>query len=175
MTDNTAIMLEEAILFAASKHSGQFRKGNGEPYILHPISVLLLLNKYKKSKNQFLLASAAVLHDVVEDCDISIEEIATKFGYRIASIVDELTSDKEAIKSQGKDNYLLDKMLNMSTYALCIKLCDRYHNLTTLTSMADSFVTKQKNSTRFILEGLNSRKLTKTHKKIIKDIKKLLK
>lgn len=41
--------------------------------------------------------------------------------------------------------------------------------------MADSFVTKQKNSTRFILEGLNSRKLTKTHKKIIKDIKKLLK
>lgn len=105
MTDNTAIMLEEAILFAASKHSGQFRKGNGEPYILHPISVLLLLNKYKKSKNQFLLASAAVLHDVVEDCDISIEEIATKFGYRIASIVDELTSDKEAIKSL---NYVTD-------------------------------------------------------------------
>jgi (p)ppGpp synthase/HD superfamily hydrolase len=170
-----ATTLQKALLFATMKHQDQFRKGDGKPYILHPISVLLTLDRLKKSKNKFLLATAAVLHDVVEDCNVTVQEIADKFGYSVASIVEELTSDKEKIDSMGKKEYLLDKMLVMSSYALCIKLCDRLDNVSDLESMNDEFKQRTITETQFILDGLSSRKLTSTHKKIIKKIQKVLK
>jgi len=156
------------------KHQDQFRKGDGKPYILHPISVLLTLDRMKKSKNKFLLATAAVLHDIVEDCDVGLSEIADKFGYQVASIVEELTSDKEKIEALGKKEYLLAKMLDMSSYALCIKLCDRLDNVLDLHSMSEDFKIRTIDETRFILTGLVNRKLTGTHKKIIKSIKKII-
>ena len=171
----TANILEKALMFALVKHQDQVRKGDGRPYILHPISVLLTLSKLKKSKNQFLLATAAVLHDTVEDCNVTIQDIANEFGYSVASLVDELTSDKEKIDLLGKKEYLLDKMLNMSTYALCIKLCDRLDNLNDMNTMSVEFKERQICETSYIINGLKGRKLTKTHKKIIKEINKLIK
>ena len=171
----TANVLEKALLFAMLKHQNQFRKGDGRPYILHPLSVLLTLDRVKKSKNRFLLATASVLHDVVEDCDVSLSEISEKFGYQVASIVEELTSDRVEIERLGKKEYLLNKMINMSSYALCIKLCDRLDNVSDLESTTPEFKEKVITETNFILNGLLDIKLTKTHKKIIKSINKKIK
>src|SRR5258706_11264623 len=118
-------LLEKAIIYATEKHKGQLRKGNGLPYIMHPISVMITLGKIKKSNNTELLAIVCLLHDIVEDCEVSIEEIAREFGHGVASLVDELTSDQVEIDAIGKKEYLAQKMLKMSSYALRIKLADR--------------------------------------------------
>ena len=169
----TAETLERAILFALDKHKNVKRKGDGRPYILHPLSVLHTLMSVKKSKNALLLAVCAVLHDTVEDCGVTIQEIAELFGYHVATIVEELTSDKDEIKKLGKTEYLIKKMLNMSSYSLCIKLVDRLDNIKDMTSMDDTFKDKQIDSTKKILDALKiGRKLTKTHTTLIRMIYK---
>ena len=103
-------MFEKALEFALQKHKGQKRKWNNIPYYRHPISVAKNIETYKKSKNIELLMTAALLHDTVEDCkDVSLQEIAEKFGYYVAALVDELTSDELEIKKLGKTEYLKDK------------------------------------------------------------------
>lgn len=167
--------LEKAIIFAVSKHKNQFRKGTKNPYVLHPISVLLRLEKIKKSKNRFLLAVACVLHDVVEDCGVGIRTISNRFGHNVAALVEELTSDKEQIRLQGKAQYLLNRMVSMSSYALCIKLCDRLDNLSDMDQMSDEFRKRTISDNRHIVSELEGRrKLTKTHKRLIKEIKKII-
>ena len=75
--------LETAIAFAAVMHRGQVDKG-GEPYILHPLRIMA---KMATTEQRI----AAVLHDVVEDCDVSLEKIRQMFGPVIAEAVDALT------------------------------------------------------------------------------------
>ena len=172
----TAKDLEKAILFATEKHAGQVRKGDGRPYVMHPISVMQHLYKYKKSKNIFVLMIACLLHDCKEDCDVTIEEIADKFGYNVASLVMELTSDPEKVKSEGKKQYLTAKMIAMSSYALVIKLCDRLDNIQDMHSMNENFIKKYTIETKYIIDNLvENRKLSSTHKRIIKDISKEIK
>ena len=166
--------LERAIIYASEKHKGQVRKGNSTPYILHPLRVMFILMNIKASKNMYLLAISCVSHDLIEDTDTTIQDIATEFGYNVASIVEELTSDKDVIKEKGKEIYLLEKMLKMSSYALCIKLCDRLDNVSDMKDMSDEFREKTISQTNYILNGLTERKLTNTHKKIIKEIHKVI-
>ncbi len=167
--------LEDAIIFATEKHSGQTRKGDGRPYILHPIAVMQLLYKYKKSNNALLLGIAALLHDLVEDCDVTLEEIANRFGYGVTTLVQELTSDKDEINRLGKTEHLTRKMLAMSSYGLRIKLIDRLHNLEDIDQLDVDKKALKINETETILDALKKRHLTKTHKLIIKDIRKKMK
>lgn len=171
----TSELFQKAIEFAVKAHSKQTRKGDGRPYIVHPFAVMLTLAEVKKSKNAFLLAIVCLLHDVVEDCGITIEEIAKEFGYQIASLVDELTTNKEECRRLGKTEYLAQKMFNMSSYALVIKLCDRLNNLSDMETLTDEFKKKTIDSTKIILERISKRKLSPTHKKLIKLIEKKLK
>lgn len=164
--------LEEAILFAVKKHKGQVRKNDGRPYILHPFSVMQHLYNSKESDNIYLLGIASLLHDLVEDCNVSLEKIAKKFGMKVASLVEELTSDKELIKVMGKTRYLSEKMTSMSSYALVIKLCDRLDNLTDIDKMSDEFREKYTKQTKDILNYIKEhrKKLTDTHNKLINKI-----
>jgi guanosine-3',5'-bis(diphosphate) 3'-pyrophosphohydrolase len=169
-------LFERAIEFAVEKHKGQKRKGDGRPYILHPMEVAILILKHKKSVNAYLLGTCAILHDVVEDCGVTLAEITKEFGAQVASIVDELTLDKTNYLTIGKAEYLAQHTVKMSSYALAIKLCDRYSNVMDLASMPKEFADKYKAETHLILERLKTRdKLTKTHKKLIKLIKKEIK
>lgn len=165
----TSELLEKAIVFATEKHKGQTRKGDGRPYVLHPISVLITLGRIKKSNNFELIAIACLLHDVVEDCGVSLEEIANEFGHGVAALVDELTSDKNEIKRVGKAKYLAEKMKKMSSYALRIKLADRLDNVQDVSPTMNQ---NKIDETNFILNELKDRKLTPTHKKLIKLIDK---
>lgn len=169
----TAETLERAIIYATEKHKGVTRKGDGTPYIIHPIRVLVTLFNIKgKSVNIYLLAVAAILHDVVEDCGVTIQEIADLFGYDVAAIVEQLTSDPDMIKEMGKTEYLTYKMSRISSYALVIKLIDRLDNIKDMKSMDDKFRDKQIKSTTSILNALEEgRKLTGTHTVLIKMIR----
>ena len=77
--------LNEAILYAAEQHSGQLRKGTSLPYIVHPMEVLNILSRMNAHEE---LLIAGVLHDVVEDTDASLEDVAARFGNEVAALVD---------------------------------------------------------------------------------------
>lgn len=178
----TSKLFEEAIVFAVEAHRGQTRKGDGRPYILHPLSVMQTISKVKKSVNIWMLGVAAILHDVVEDCypeqtrEQKLYTIATKFGWKVAAIVDELSIDKEQAKVVGKTRYLCDELKRMSSYAFAIKLCDRLDNLSDMDSVPEEFRARYKKETQAILDHvIPHRKLTSTHKRIISMIKKKMK
>lgn len=160
----TSAHLDSAIQFAARKHGGQTRRGDGRPYVLHPISVLISLTRIKKSRNFLLISIACIMHDLVEDTDVTLQWIAENYGYGVAHLVEELTSDKDEIKKIGKTAYLADKMMHMSSYALCIKLADRLDNVEDINPDVDI---EKVAETEYILNELRGRKLTSTHRRLI--------
>ena len=158
-------MLIKALKFATKKHSGQFRKISGLPYVTHPIEVAKLVEQFKSSKNMTELKVAALLHDTLEDTDATFSEIAMEFSPLIANLVLELTSDSLEIKKTSKCEYLKRKMLGMSSYGLFIKLCDRLSNL------RDNPTEKSKNDTKAILEFLKAnRRLSLSQLSVIQEI-----
>lgn len=168
--------LDEAITFAAKAHRGDYRKGSKLPYITHPMSVMNRVNKFKSSSNPFLLAVCAVLHDTVEDCGVTLDEIAKLFSYQVAAIVDELTLDKRQYELIGKTKYLCQELTRMSSYALCIKLCDRADNLEDMKMMTIDFQERYLEETREILSHLvaNRQHLTKTHALLISELQSIM-
>lgn len=154
-----------AIEFAKKAHEGQFRKFSMAPYFTHPVRVATLVMKYKKSHAIDDLVVAALLHDVVEDTKVTLVEIQGEFGYKVSSLVQELTSDKAAVLEQGKTGYLTHKMLGMTSWALVLKLCDRLDNVMDFIYANDRFVEKYTEETRSILKSLRGQRdsLSNTH------------
>ena len=128
-------LIERAYELAEEAHRPQRRK-SGEPYILHPIAVAMIV------ANEIGLGAepicAALLHDVVEDTDYTIKDIRERFGDDVATLVNVVTKKKKKQyeTSLQVDNY--KQMLQSIHYdirALLIKLADRLHNMRTLKSM----------------------------------------
>jgi len=99
-------MLERAIQFATQAHKGQFRKYTGEPYITHPLAVMEIVKGVPGHTPEMLVA--AVLHDVVEDTDVSLMEIQEEFGDLVSDLVLHLTDistpeDGNRLKRKRKD------------------------------------------------------------------------
>ena len=86
-------LVSEAIAFAVKAHDGMRRKKSDAPYILHPMEAAVIVGTMTDDQN---LIAAAVLHDVVEDAEIRIEEIEEKFGTRVRELVESETEDKRA-------------------------------------------------------------------------------
>lgn len=169
--------LRDALVYAKEKHAGQVRKFDGKPYVSHPFRVMRILNRFKSnSKNIDALRKAAVLHDTLEDTDATQEEIESKFGRMVASIVHELTSDAKAIRKVGKKEYLTNKMIHdLTDYALVLKLADRLDNVMDMSRASLKFRDKYGDETRFIIDNLKEkRKLTNTQKRILDEIEKVI-
>ena len=81
----------KAIEFAAVAHDGMERKKDKTPYILHPLEAAVIVGTMTEDRD---VISAAVLHDVVEDTDITIEEIEKRFGSRVRTLVESETENK---------------------------------------------------------------------------------
>jgi len=121
--------LMEATLFAADKHRGQKRKdAQKTPYINHPIYVVNLMAGVGGITDIELL-QAGMLHDTVEDTDTSPEEIETRFGYAVRSLVMEVTDDK-SLEKQERKRRQIEKAPRLSPRAKIIKLADKIANLT---------------------------------------------
>lgn len=84
-------LFDEALHFAIEKHSGQTRKTKDSPYILHPLEVAAIVGTMTSDPETL---AAAVLHDTVEDAGVTLEEIAEKFGKRVALLVMTETENK---------------------------------------------------------------------------------
>jgi len=137
-------LTQKALDVALDAHAGQTRK-SGEPYIIHPILVAAITAKIS---NDETMVQAALLHDVVEDTSITIEELASTFGDDVAHLVEGLTKivqirDEELISSASNERLInsaltFRKMLIASikdVRVLVIKLCDRLHNMLTLDAL----------------------------------------
>ena len=86
-------LVSEAIVFAAKAHDGMRRKKGDAPYILHPMEAAVIVGTMTEDQD---LIAAAVLHDVVEDAEVSISEIEERFGKRVRELVASETEDKRA-------------------------------------------------------------------------------
>jgi len=139
-----ASMIKEAYEFASQAHRGQMRK-SGEPYLEHPLQVAATLANLRLDVDALI---AALLHDIPEDCGISLEEIETKFGAEVAKLVDGVTKlEKLTSRAGGKEKKTrlqvenLRKMLVATAEDLrvvLIKLADRLHNMRTLGALPSS-------------------------------------
>lgn len=130
-----------AFQIAKKAHSGTRRK-SGEPYIFHPLAVALIA--VKEVGLGPIAVVCALLHDVVEDTDITLDELRMVFGDRVAKIVDGVTKIDDVMimqqtESKQAENYrkILLSMCN-DAYVIFLKLCDRLHNMRTLESMKDT-------------------------------------
>jgi len=121
--------IEKATIYAGAAHAavGQFRKYTGEPYITHPLAVSRLVQAYGGCDD---MIAAAILHDVVEDTAITIDDIRREFQLPIANMVDSLTDvskkeDGSRAVRKGKDR---DHTSAGSYGAQFIKCADMMHN-----------------------------------------------
>ena len=128
--------LKLAYTFSQGAHSGQFRK-TGEPYISHPLAVASILEELHLDAHTL---AAALLHDVVEDTDISSTEISERFGATVAELVDGV-SKLDKIESQTPTDAQAKNFRKMllamarDVRVILIKLADRLHNMRTLEVM----------------------------------------
>lgn len=120
--------IAQAKRFASRKHGerGQVRKATGAPYIVHPEGVAKIVKDFGGDDEQI---QAAWLHDTMEDTGTWEEDLREKFGDRVADLVSELTNDDFAIRSIGKEDYMSNKLINLSDDALLIKLSDFLYNI----------------------------------------------
>lgn len=128
-------LLHEAYDFAAYAHKDQLRK-SGEPYISHPVAVARIVAEELELGAGPVMA--AFLHDVVEDCPYSIDEIRERFGDDVAFLVGVVTKQKKAKYDQSKQVDNFRQMLSSVQFdvrAILVKLADRLHNMRTLSSM----------------------------------------
>lgn len=137
--------------FAQNAHKDVLRKFTGDPYFEHVRKVFKLV---KKIDTREILGAAALLHDVVEDTEYTIEDIKREFGNEVAKLVKELTSEEDLLDGMGKTEYLLDKMSTMSNDALIIKLCDRLQNLSDHFTASTKFKENYYKQTKYISDKL---------------------
>lgn len=129
-------MIQRAFDLAYEAHKDMRRK-SGEPYIIHPIAVAKIVTHEIGLGAKSI--TCALLHDVVEDTDYTLEEIKNHFGEKIASIIDGLTKiaevfdQKSSLQAENFRKILLT--LSDDVRAILIKLADRLHNMRTLDSM----------------------------------------
>ena len=121
-----------AVQYAAEKHSGQKRKGAAdEPYVNHVIEVAHLVSTAISGDTNVVIA--ALLHDVIEDTDVTAAELNRRFGRDVASLVVEMTDDKSLPKEERK-LLQIEHAPKMSVRAQTIKLADKISNLQSILS-----------------------------------------
>ncbi len=135
MDNDDRFNVQKAFELAKEAHKDQRRK-SGEPYITHPISVATICAEEIELGPTAVIA--ALLHDVVEDTPVTLEDIRAKFGDKIAVIVDGLTkldSDNTAKSPQAENFRKVLRTLLVDVRVVLIKIADRLHNMRTIGSM----------------------------------------
>ncbi|MFJ5262195.1 RelA/SpoT family protein [Streptomyces sp. NPDC088387] len=123
--------LRRAYVLAESSHRGQMRK-SGEPYITHPLAVTLILAELGAETTTL---TASLLHDTVEDTDVTLDQVGTEFGAEVRFLVDGVTKLEKVDYGAAAEPETFRKMLvatGNDVRVMSIKLADRLHNMRTL-------------------------------------------
>jgi len=153
-------LIDKAFNIAKKAHWNMRRK-SGEPYIIHPISVAKIVNQEIGLGSRSI--ATALLHDVVEDTDYSLDDVKRDFGEKIASLIDGLTKisgtyDKGTTSSMQAENFRRMLMtLSDDLRVILIKIADRLHNMRTLESMPENKRMKVAGETIFLYAPLANR------------------
>ena len=146
--------IEKAFNFAKKAHEG-VRRRSGEPYILHPLSVAVIVCKEMGLGSTSIVCS--LLHDVVEDTEYTVEDIRALFGDKVAQIVEGLTkisgdlfADRKLESAQAENFRKLIITMNDDIRVILIKIADRLHNMRTLDAMPERKQLKIAGETLFV-------------------------
>ncbi|MCX6803923.1 MAG: HD domain-containing protein [Candidatus Diapherotrites archaeon] len=167
-------------------HRNQIRKPSGGKYDTHPVAVAKMLRDYgsrhvpllRRSikgrhllRNKSLIFQAALLHDTIESKPASFRQLSKKFGKQTMAVVMELSNDKTVMNRVGSAIYLTNKMNNMSSEALLIKLADRLCYVLEMNAVKHvnpNWLKPAVQETRAIVKGIKKRisKETSLHKEL---------
>lgn len=154
--DADLAILRRAYVLAESSHRGQFRK-SGEPYITHPLAVTLILAELGAETTTL---TASLLHDTVEDTDVTLDQVRTEFGEEVCYLVDGVTKLEKVDYGAAAEPETFRKMLvatGNDVRVMSIKLADRLHNMRTLGVMRPEKQARIAKVTRDVLIPLAER------------------
>ena len=131
-------LINKAIYWAKKYHGNQKRK-SGEPYYTHPLEVAYMISDHKL-KTDVIVAS--ILHDIIEDTEVTVEMIEGTFEQRIAEMVDMLTRDRPDGTKLTIEEVINNAYKKADKEVLLIKLIDRLHNIQTIGSLSAKKIEK---------------------------------
>lgn len=148
--------IQDAYVYAKKMHDGQFRK-SGEPYIVHPVDVAIILSEYNTDPTTIM---AGLLHDVIEDTDATFEDVERLFGEEVALLIEGVTKlgqykfkgtieEADKIAAQAKNYQKMLIAMAKDIRVVIVKLADRLNNIRTLSSLSEI---KQKRIARETME-----------------------
>lgn len=118
--------LDRAIQFATLAHAGQNRKGTEIPYITHPFGVAMLLGRAGCEEDVII---AGLLHDTVEDCGVTLEQLAGEFGHRVAGIVQGCSEPDRSQPWEQRKEHTIDYLRQAPPEVKLVSCADKLHNL----------------------------------------------
>lgn len=149
-TEQEVEKIERALSYAKTKHEGQERESSGDPYIIHPVSVALILLDYGIDADTIC---AALLHDVLEDTETKIAELKSEFGNGVSELVNGVSRVK-TLKYKSSENENSESLRKMfvamakDIRVILIKLADRLNNMRTLDNMPGEHQVRKSLDTR---------------------------
>ncbi|WDL97719.1 HD domain-containing protein [Alicyclobacillus sp. ALC3] len=126
--------LDDAIVFAAKAHKTQMRKGTDIPYITHPFAVAMLLQQAGCEENVVI---AGLLHDTVEDTDVTLAGIRERYGERVAELVDAASEPNKAAPWKERKEHTIKFLADAPLDIKCLSCADKLHNIRSILSDLD--------------------------------------
>lgn len=130
------VKFEEAVVLATNAHNGQKRKGDNNPYIIHPIIVGMTLLDQGCSE---AVVIAGILHDTVEDTKITLEDIEDKFGHKIKRIVKGVSEPDRTLPWRDRKRHTIEYIKKASVDERMVICADKLHNIN---SMIEQYLVK---------------------------------
>lgn len=124
--------IQKAMYFAAKHHKNQVRKGTDKPYVIHPINAAMLLlecSAVLKVELSDAVITAAVLHDTLEDTEVTEEMICETFSEAVLALVQAASEDDKSLSWQDRKEATIEKLKKLPFEALLVPLADKVHNL----------------------------------------------
>jgi (p)ppGpp synthase/HD superfamily hydrolase len=139
-------LINDALIFATEKHAGQSRKYTGQPYIFHPIAVAMMVMETPNHTDD--MVAAALLHDVVEDCGVHLDEVGARFGDGVKDLVYWLTD----IATPADGNRAKRKAIEREKWERCDNSGAKTVKLADLLDNSKSILARDPNFAKVYLE-----------------------
>ncbi|MDR6125143.1 (p)ppGpp synthase/HD superfamily hydrolase [Bacillus sp. SLBN-46] len=129
-------VIEKALKTAAKAHEKQYRKGTDIPYITHPVAVGMILMKAGYSEE---LVAAGILHDTVEDTNLSLQDIEQLFGRNIAQIVEGCSEPDKSLSWENRKKHTIEYLETAPEEIRVVACADKLHNIRSIASDIEQF------------------------------------